>query len=200
MSAPDRTQEISHALYRLIMANPIIRSTKTFALMRDEKSHRSVLFVVKQDFNAPFGFRLVLPEDIQHRERAAVIDELRSFLQFDGYRLGAFTMPPHFMYIRMDKIDAVEANEAKAEEPSVAPDATNPAVAAAAEIADHASFFRAVYLTPLQQQAVQEEMPACASASDMFVLSCFDADVLRDCGLNRVQIVAWEKRIGKLIA
>jgi len=204
MSAPNRTQEIAPKLYLRIMHNPIIRSAKTFALMCDEKSHRSILLVVKQDFNAPFGFRLVLPADIQHRERVAVIQVLRSYLEFDGYvPLKGVNMPPHFMHIGMDKIDATEANEAKTEEPSVAPDATKPAdaaAAAAAEIDDHASFFRAVYLTQLQQQAVQEEMPSGASTSDMFVLSCFDADVLRDCGLSRVQIVAWEKRIGKLLA
>jgi len=63
------------------------------------------------------------------------------------------------------------------------------------------AFFRRVGLTPHQLRAVQAELPVGASNDDdLFLLSCFSTDVLRECGLTRVQIAAWEKLIAEQTA
>jgi len=67
-------------------------------------------------------------------------------------------------------------------------------------ITDHASFFRALCLTDHQIECVRYDMPIGAHTDDLFWLSCFDTDMLRENHLSPLQRAAWHKLIAKLCA
>jgi len=204
MSIPSHTQQIADAIYRGMMRYNVIRKMKKFVII-DEHNSRLGFFVIASSANGTFGFEVINSLNICKRYNA--IQLVRCRLESVGYQpLVIYSIPTYFMKISMDSLDAPELNvhkekEGEAEEAEEAKEEKQPiTIPTSVEIRDHASFFRAIYLTPLQQQCVEEELPAGVPTTDLFVLSCFDADVLHDCGLNRVQIAAWEKRIGKLLA
>jgi len=55
----------------------------------------------------------------------------------------------------------------------------------------HSEFWRRLCLTPSQLQAVKSELPDGADPTKFDLLRNFDAAVLGECGLKRVQIATW---------
>jgi len=61
------------------------------------------------------------------------------------------------------------------------------------------SFFRSISLTQAQQRAIENELPDHENGTNIIthaLLACFDDDLLRACGLKRVQIKAWRLQWG----
>ena len=199
MSVSARTLHIADAAYSTILCSTNIRLKPNFALSCGSVANVIVL-VVNNEQSGSSGFDLFLPKDIEEGDRVAVIQLIRHRLIADRFHESEIVdTPVLFKPVAVITIDMAESNKAKAQEPNGAHDTTK-STAEIDEHGAHASFFRRVCLTPDQLRAVQAELPVGAPTDDLFLLSCFSADVLRECGLTRVQIAAWEKLIAEQTA
>jgi len=181
-----RTMQIVDAAYRTILRHTNLHVTNQFEIRKVDRSiaHSSVLFQIYiiGIGSASLGsgtYELVDRIGATNlSECGGVPSLLHSRLLSDGF-VHREVMGAAFSFIQIQL------------EP-LGPEVT---LANKSDAEKHASFFRRVCLTPEQLRAVQAELPAGAPTDDLFLLSCFSGDVLRDCGLTRVQIAAWEKLI-----
>lgn len=60
-----------------------------------------------------------------------------------------------------------------------------------------ADWFREALLTSEQKTAVLAELPASSAPPGLFILASFPVDTLKACGLNAIQLGAWERLIAK---
>jgi len=193
MSILTDKMKIAQAICRGMLRYDDIRNMKKFVII-DEYNSRFGFFVIASSDNGTFGFEVIDSLDIC--ERYSVMQLVRCCLESDGYKpLVIYVMPTHFTKIPMDSLDTAEPNvpEQKADEEEQQPVANKPSD----EITDHITFFRAVYLTPEQQRRVQAELPAGVPTDELRIFTYFGDDVLRQCGLKRVQLAAWKTLLAK---